>query len=392
MKNANNEHVTDLDPLGSLYHPQCINDQCRWDSGKPERTIIRLERGELVTREMSNKEVNAIQMRARGKWFGWCQDVNYPMPINVRTFSKEPTAEPVKKRKIICITPAAGSSNTGRNEQDLGSEPSILPVTPESQVDSPIKPTKKRKIRRRTKSFKTALQAASRDVIDDDVQVHLSSNDDSDDSGEGLVDGIMLKDQYFLPKHRYHRLVAERRDARENLRKAHQVAREWKDKVDEAGRVILEWKDKADEGGQVGASWREEANLAHQAKEEWKDKAEKALQAERESTDKSDKAQRTAREWRDQAEKAFEGIRVWRAKAEEARTAAKEWEDKAHQETASSKTLQEQVQLGKERLEAANNTNEALKTENGTLSEQLKAAQQETAGIRTTLRKIVGSG
>jgi hypothetical protein len=386
MKNANNEHVTDLDPLGSLYHPQCINDQCRWDSGKPERTIIRLERGELVTRETSNKEVNAIQMRARGKWFGWCQDVNYPMPINVRTFSKEPTAEPVKKRKIICITPAAGSSNTGRNEQNLGSEPPILPITPESQVDSPIKPNKKRRTQPRAKSFNTALQAASRDVIDDDVQVHLSSNDDSDDSGEGLVDGIMLKDQYFLPKHRYHRLVAERRDARREVRKARRGEREWKNKVDEIGRVTQEWRDQADEAG----SWREEANLARQAKEEWKDKAEKALQAEIESTDKAAKAQRSAGEWRDQAEKAVEGIRIWKAKAEEARTAAKKWEDKAHQETASSKTLQEQVQLGKERLEAANKTNEASKTENGTLSEQSKAAQQETEGIRATLRKIAG--
>jgi len=391
-KNANGEDVKSLEPLGSLYHPQCINDKCRWDAGKPERTIVRFEMGQLVTREMSKTEAEAIRIRAKGKWFGRYQDFYYPMSEGPETYAREPTAETVKKRKIICVTPSAGPSSTRRNDQRPVSESTQLPITPESQLDSPIKPNKKRRIRTRAKSFNAELHAASRDMMDDDNEVHMPDSDDSDDSQEGLVDGIMLKDQYFLPKWRYHRLVAERRDYRSQLRKTRRAEEEWQEKVDEAGGVAQEWKNKADEARQAEEGWRKKADLADQGKQRWKDKAEKALRAEQESTKKADNAQKVAREWKDQAEMALQAGETWKGQVEEARATAKDCKDKADRESALSQGLREQVQVGDARLNKASETNEALKTENERLREELRAWRQEIEGIRATLRQIAGIG
>lgn len=308
------------------------------------------------------------------------------------TYAREPTAETVKKRKIICITPSAGPSSTRPNDQRPVSASTQLPITPDSQIESPIKANKKRRIRSRAKSFNAELHAASRDMIDDDSEVHMPDSDDSDESQEGLVDGIMLKDQYFLPKWRYHRLVAERKDFRSQLRKTRRAEGEWQEKVDEAGRVAQEWKNKADEARQAEEGWRKEADLADQGKQEWKAKAEKALRAEQESTIKADNAQKVAREWKNQAEMALQAGETWKGQVEEARATAKDCKDKADRESALSQGLREQVQVGDARLKAASETNEALKTEVGRLREELEASRQETEGIRATLRQIAGIG
>jgi len=125
--------VKDLEPIGSLHHPPCINEDCRLNL-KPGH-VMRLEKRQLVSRVLSDPEKDALLSRKRDKWFGQFQD-EYPMPIGVMPFSRDPNDEPIrKKRKLRRPSSATNSLMSHRNRQSSQttvagpSRPRYEPVT-----------------------------------------------------------------------------------------------------------------------------------------------------------------------------------------------------------------------------------------------------------------------
>jgi hypothetical protein len=118
--------VTDLEQIGSLHHPPCVNTDCRLNL-KP-RHIMRLVKKELISRELSDPEKTALLSRKRNKWFGTFQDCLYPMPVGTKPFSRDPSEKPVKKKRRRLIPSAIIGT---------GNQQTSLPITPVSQSNSP---------------------------------------------------------------------------------------------------------------------------------------------------------------------------------------------------------------------------------------------------------------
>lgn len=78
---------------------------------------MRLEKRQLVSRILSDPEKDALLSRKRDKWFGQFQD-EYPLPIGVMPFSRDPNEEPNrKKRKHRRSQSATNSLAAHRNRQ-----------------------------------------------------------------------------------------------------------------------------------------------------------------------------------------------------------------------------------------------------------------------------------
>lgn len=60
--------VVDLEPLGSLYHSKCVNNNCKWDIKRQH--IMRLEKSQLVTHEISAGQLSACELGKRGNGTG----------------------------------------------------------------------------------------------------------------------------------------------------------------------------------------------------------------------------------------------------------------------------------------------------------------------------------
>jgi hypothetical protein len=118
--------VTDLEQIGSLHHPPCVNTECRLNL-KP-RHIMRLVKKELISRQLSDPEKTALLSRKRNKWFGTFQDCLYPMPVGTKPFSRDPSEKPVKKKRRRLISSAIIGT---------GNQQTSLPITPVSQSNSP---------------------------------------------------------------------------------------------------------------------------------------------------------------------------------------------------------------------------------------------------------------
>lgn len=114
--------VTDLEPRGSLQHPPCLNRNCRLD--KPYH-IMRLERKQLVSRVLSDPEKDALLSKKRAKWCGQFQD-EYPMPVGVMPFSKDPS-EGLSKKRQLRRPPKADNSMTAISHTTEAARPNSIP-------------------------------------------------------------------------------------------------------------------------------------------------------------------------------------------------------------------------------------------------------------------------
>jgi hypothetical protein len=101
--------VVDLDPLGSLHHPKCVNEKCRWSTPKQ---MMRLEKGQLVTHEMSIRQLSALQLKEKNKWYGICQDF-YPRAITSKPFSKDPQPKSINRRTITLSNTSSSQTTHG---------------------------------------------------------------------------------------------------------------------------------------------------------------------------------------------------------------------------------------------------------------------------------------
>jgi hypothetical protein len=199
--------VVDLDPLGSLYHPKCVNDKCRWSNPKQ---MMRLEKGQLVTCELSSGQLFALRTREKGKWYGPCQDI-YPRDIEAKPFSKNPHPESVKRRTItLSNTPSSASTDQLPGQNPPSTSPGSIPPSP---AKSTVVTYGKRKRNRAGPSRRRSRPKPAPITTPDPSDTHDIASERSHEEEEGfdadVTDGSVLKDQFLVSKRHYHMLEAK---------------------------------------------------------------------------------------------------------------------------------------------------------------------------------------
>jgi hypothetical protein len=203
----------DLEPLGSLYHPKCVNDNCKWDI-KPQH-IMRLEKGQLVTHEISAGQLSALRTREKGKWYGPCQDI-YPRDIEAKPFSKDPTPLPARRRMITCSDTSSSHDNNGLLVQNP-SPISLGSLPPSPAIPTAVKSGKRKRdragpSRRRSRPKSGPINTPNTADTPDTANTPETDPDQSrDDEGfeADVTDGSVLKDHFIVSKRHYHMLEAK---------------------------------------------------------------------------------------------------------------------------------------------------------------------------------------
>jgi len=281
--------VRDLDPLGSLHHPQCSNERCKW--GTNPKHIMRLEKGQLVTRGLTPSEATALRARERGKWYGSCQD-EYPRPIETLPFSRNPNGGPAKKRKITVLN-ATNSATPQQPSLEI-----VVPISPESQPGSPAPevPRKDKAARsRRPNRQPTTTFWETDSIARSDKLSNAGPNDQDIPFDDDVTDGSVLKDHLIVSKPHYDDLKARveslttlnddhKRDADQQARLAKQATAEAEQSIrrqvaDEARIKELE---------EEKASFVRQADRRATLLERWHNTAQKAS-TELEATKKKDR-------------------------------------------------------------------------------------------------------
>ena len=170
---------------------------------------MRLEKGQLVTSELSSGQLFALRTRAKGKWYGPCQD-RYPRGITSKPFSNDPTPGLVKKRTLtLSNTPSSAIT-----DQLPGQDPP--PISPESLPPSPANPTVitsgKRKRSKAGPSRRRSRPKPEPITSPDTADTPETDPDQSrDDEGfeADVTDGSVLKDHFIVSKRHYHMLEAK---------------------------------------------------------------------------------------------------------------------------------------------------------------------------------------
>jgi len=171
---------------------------------------MRLEKGQLVTCELSSGQSFALRTRAKGKWYGPCQDV-YPRAITSKPFSKDPIPISFTKRRI---TLSNTSSPQITSQSPIQEQP---PISPESLPPSPGKSTVitygKRKRNKAGPSRRRSRPKPAPTTIPNtpDAQDVISEQPHEDDEGfdADVTDGAVLKDHFIVSKRQYHMLEAK---------------------------------------------------------------------------------------------------------------------------------------------------------------------------------------
>lgn len=186
------------------------------------KNIMRLERGQLVTRPLTATEVNALRTRARGKWYGPCQDV-YPRPVNVSTFSKGLEAEPVDNRRAT----TSNAAQVGQADRPPIQQTS-LPISPDSLPASPAsRGAKKRKISSvdspsHSRAGTGRWQPNDQNAAGSGSNDHQLDNDNPYNDDDDFTDGAVLKDHLVISKRRFDWDRARYRSLQADLCKARQ--------------------------------------------------------------------------------------------------------------------------------------------------------------------------
>lgn len=341
--------MIDLEPLGSLYHPKCVNDKCKW--AFRSKQIMRLEKGQLVTCEISVAQAQALRSRDKGHWFDPCQDV-YPRSINLLPFSREPNAEPVDKRRITLSKPWSS------NPPDQVLDQNTLPITPESQLASPeaptVKPVRKRK---RGKGGPSRSQSSIVNAIDDtphlgedEMNADRYDQDNPYNGTEDFTDGSVLMDHFIISKRHLDWDRARFDSLKNRLEQAEKEA-------DRQEALSQQWAAEAQRVSRLHAREKERSK-------KYQDEKELELKAANEEVDRQ---KGLAQEWYDKAQEVLTELNVAAVRIEDLETKGKA------------------TVLDKDKLAA---DKDALEQENATLKAEAEAAKAKVVELEARGRKM----
>ena len=289
---------------------------------------MRLEKGQLVTCELSSGQSFALRTRAKGKWYGPCQDV-YPRAITSKPFSKDPIPISFTKRRITL-------SNTS-NPQITSQSPiqEQPPISPESLPPSPGKSTvitygkrKRNKAgpsRRRSRPKPAPITIPNTPNAQDIILEQPHEDDEGFDVD--VTDGAVLKDHFIVSKRHYHMLEAKVKTLERSFDHAAALLDEAEQDADHQKSLAQQSQAGLEElTNQLAASAKKVGEL---------EKSQDTLRLELEAAKKEVGQQKAlAKDWNDVAQKAIRALAIAKEKM-------KDLEDKAKAAVIERTALQE---------------------------------------------------
>jgi len=318
---------------------------------------MRLEKGQLVTCELSSGQSFALRTRAKGKWYGPCQDV-YPRDIEAKPFSKDPTPGPSRRRTTTC-------SNTSSSPIDGGlplHNPS--PISPASPA-IPIVATSKRKRNEAGPSRRRSRPKPAPIITPDTADTHdIIPEGTWEEDEEGFFDAevvdagelfeTLFDGRCFMEK-RLHRLLKARIESS-------------KHNLDRAAALVSEAENEADH----------QKMLAQRSQADLKQSMDRLAAAEKRIGD-LEESQTTVRSEADEAVKEVDRQKVLAQGCSDAA-------QKAKRELAAAK---ERMRDLEEKEIAASREKTVLEEANGVLEKENAALKAEVVAEKSNVEEVV---
>jgi hypothetical protein len=324
---------------------------------------MRIEKGQLVTRGFTASEVTALRTRAKGKWYGLCQD-EYPRSIDIKTFAEDPNVKLGQKRKITVAN--ASSSTTTAQPVDLADG---VPVSRESRQEPPA-PKKVRKqkassIAGPSRSRVEPPQIEVRDQIQARDQIDAAQPGDQNpyNNHTDFTDGAVLQDHLIISKQHYEWDQAKLDYLRNELDQARR----------EAARQTSRSQLSEDKELEV---------LKMRNIQENKDTEAKAAK------DEIDRLTTLARRWQDKASEALSALAATETRSKELKVMMDTLEGELEAAKTENTAVDEQLKQAKVDKDTLEGQKGILEAENAALEKEVRDGRTKIGELETKGRRM----